>query len=157
MKTAGSLFILSMVLFLVSGLAAQTRRPSMPEGIDKLHQHDISATLSSNVEELTALWTDDGVLIGAGAKPIAGKAAIRDFLTATFAKSPTMKVLTYEPEFEDLQVSGDFAYEWGYFNATQQASSTSQPANFRARFLRVLRRQLDGSWKFSRVMWSPDN
>jgi len=150
-------FVLLIILSPVGSLVAQSRRPSMPVGIDKLHQQDIAATLSSNVDELTALWTDDGALIGAGAKPIAGKPAIRDFLSASFAKNPTMKVLKYEPEFEHLQVSGDVAYEWGYFNATQQGSPTSQPVTLRARFLRVLRRQPDASWKFSRVMWSPDN
>lgn len=160
MKFVCGSLTLSILLAAIIGLTAQTRKTSMheiPPAIERAHQQDIAATLSSSVSQLTELWTDDGVLIGAGAKPIVGKAAIQDFLAKSFAKNADMKVIKYEPEFSDLQISGDVAYEWGYFNAVQQASPSSQPTTFRARFLRVLRRQPDGSWKFSRVMWTPDS
>ncbi len=124
--------------------------------IERLHQQDIVATVSSNVSGLSALWSDDGVLISQGDKPLVGKAAIQASLIANFAKNPTMKVLKYEPEVKSLELVGDVAYEWGYFNVTQQASDTSKPVSFRGRFLRVLKRQANGSWKFVRVMWNTD-
>jgi ketosteroid isomerase-like protein len=77
-------------------------------------------------------------------------------LTENFAKAPSMKVLKYEPEVTSLEVAGDLAYEWGYFTATQQALPGDEPMTFRARFLRVLRLQSDGSWKFVRAMWTVD-
>ena len=110
-----------------------------------------------NVGQLVALWSDDGVLISPGDKPLVGKAAIQASLTQNFAKNPTMKVLKYEPEVKDLQLAGDVAYEWGYFTATHQACATSKPFTFRARFLRVIRLQPNGSWKFVRVMWNTDS
>jgi len=127
---------------------------SARSAIDQLHKQDIDATLSSDIGKLTALWSDDGVLISPGSPPIVGKAAILSFLTQSFANNPTLKVVKYEPEIGDLQISGEVAHEWGYFNASQQASSASEPIGLRARFLRVMRRQADGSWKFVRVMWS---
>jgi ketosteroid isomerase-like protein len=77
-------------------------------------------------------------------------------LTQNFAKNPTMKVLKYEPEVNNLQIAGDVAYEWGCFNVTQQESADSKPVSFRARFLRVARLQSDRSWKFERVMWNTE-
>ena len=129
---------------------------SAQSAIDELHQRDIEATLASDIGRLMALWSDDCVLIGQGAKPVVGKVAIQSFLTETVAKNPTMKVLRYEPEITDIQIADEIAYEWGYFNATQQASPMSQRFSVRARFLRVMRRQADGSWKFVRVMWSAE-
>jgi ketosteroid isomerase-like protein len=124
--------------------------------IERLHQQDIAATVSSNVSGLVALWSDDGVLISQGDKPLVGKTAIQASLTENFAKNPTMKVLKYEPEVENLELVGDVAYEWGYFSVSQQGSATSKPVSFRGRFLRVLKLQENGSWKFVRVMWNTE-
>jgi ketosteroid isomerase-like protein len=148
-------------IFLISGsLTAQQTRianvNSAISGIEKLHQQDIAATVLSDVGQLVALWDDDGVLIGQGEKPLLGKAAIKTWLTENFAKAPSMKVLKYEPEVKNLEVAGDLAYEWGYFTATQQALPGDKPVSFRARFLRVLRLQSNGSWKFVRAMWTAD-
>jgi ketosteroid isomerase-like protein len=148
-------------IFLIScTLAAQQTRiakvNSAISGIEKLHQQDIAATVSSDVGQLVALWDNDGVLIGPGEKPLVGKAAIKTWLTENFAKAPSMQVLKYEPEVKNLEVAGELAYEWGYFTATQQAMPGDKPMSFRARFLRVLRLQSDGSWKFVRAMWTAD-
>jgi ketosteroid isomerase-like protein len=124
--------------------------------IERLHQQDIAATVSSNVSGLVALWSDDGVLISQGDKPLVGKTAIQASLTENFAKNPTMKVLKYEPEVENLELVGDVAYEWGYFSVSQQGSASSKPVSFRGRFLRVLKLQENGSWKFVRVMWNTE-
>ena len=96
------------------------------------------------------------MLIGQGDEPLVGKAAIEASLKQNSAANPTMKVLKYVPEVTDLQVVGGAAYEWGFFEATHQLSADSKPRTFRARFLRVMRLQPDGSWKFVRVMWNTE-
>jgi ketosteroid isomerase-like protein len=107
-----------------------------------------------DIGKLTDLWADDGVLLGQGAEPSVGKQAIKASLKHNFAANPTMKVLKYVPEITSLEVVGDTAYEWGSFEATHQLSVESEPESFHARFLRVIRQQSDGSWKFVRVMWN---
>jgi ketosteroid isomerase-like protein len=135
----------------------ETKANTTPPGIEKLHQQDIAATLSQSINQLAALWDDDGVLIGQGEKPLVGKAIIQASLTEDFAKNPEMKVLKYEPEIKNLQVAGNIAYEWGHFNVTQQDSPNSKPTSFQGRFLRVMKIQADGSWKFTRVMWNTES
>jgi ketosteroid isomerase-like protein len=129
---------------------------SIPAGIQRLHQQDIDATVSMDVGKLTDLWADDAVLLNQGEKPLVGKSAIQASLKQNFAANANMKVLKYVPEITDLQVVGDAAYEWGSFEATHQLSPDSKPASFRARFLRVMGLQSDGSWKFVRVMWNTE-
>ncbi|MBV8834730.1 MAG: hypothetical protein JO108_36515 [Acidobacteriaceae bacterium] len=48
------------------------------------------------------------------------------------------------------------AYEWGFFDAAQKSSEQQAPKSLRAKLLGVMKRQPDGSWKFTRVMWLPD-
>jgi len=129
---------------------------TIPAGIEKLHKDDITATIARDADALTALWDDDGVLLQPGTPPIVGKAAFHDFMKEALAKSPSVKVVKYVPDIRDIQVAGDAAYEWGYFEAAQRSSEQQAPQSLRAKLLRVMKRQPDGSWKFTRVMWLPD-
>src|SRR5215469_1187344 len=128
----------------------------IPPGIEKLHRDDITATIARDADALTALWDDAAVLLQPGTPPIVGKAAFRDFMKQVLAKSPSVKVVKYVPDIRDIQVAGDVAYEWGYFEAAQRSSEQQAPQSLRAKLLRVMKRQPDGSWKFTRVMWLPD-
>lgn len=139
---------------------SQTPSPSphnaLPTGIEKLHQDDVAATLARDVEALTALWDADGVLLQPGQPAVAGKSAFREFIKQSFAKSPSGKVLKYVPDIRDVQIAGDVAYEWGYFDSTFRSSDQEQPVSFRAKFVRVLKQQPDGTWRFTRVIWTPE-
>lgn len=150
-----AILLLSLVFFAAAS-PSQTSHPPIPPGIEKLHQADIAATLSRDVDALTALWDDDAALLQPGQPPVIGKAAFRELAKQDVVKSPAAKVLKFAPDFRDIQVVGDVAYEWGYFDASEQRSEIEQPASFRAKFLRIMKRQPDGSWKFTRVMWMPE-
>lgn len=136
--------------------SAHGQNPAVATGIEKLHQEDIVATVSRDADALTALWDEDAVLLQPGTAPIVGKAAFHDFLKKALASSPSVKIVKYVPDIRDLQVVGNIAYEWGYFDAVQKSSEQQAPQDLRAKMLRVMKRQPDGSWKFSRIMWLPD-
>jgi ketosteroid isomerase-like protein len=129
---------------------------AIPAGIESLHKDDITATVARDADALTALWDDDAILLQPGSPPIIGKAAFHDFMKQALAKSPSVKVVKYLPDIRDIQVAGNVAYEWGYFDAAQKSSDQQAPESLRAKLLRVMKRQPDGSWKFTRVMWLPD-
>lgn len=129
---------------------------AIPAGIEKLHKDDIIATLARDPNALTALLDDDVVLLQPGTPPIVGKAAFHDFMKKAVARSPSVKVVKYVPDIRDIQVAGNVAYEWGYFDAVQKNSEEQAPESLRAKFIRVMKRQPDGSWKFTRVTWFPD-
>jgi uncharacterized protein (TIGR02246 family) len=117
-------------------------------GINKLHQDDIAATLSQNPDQLAALWANDGVLLTQGDAPVIGKETIR-----AGASHAVGKIISYTPRIQDVSVDGDSAVEWGYFDVTFQDPSQQQTGQFHGRFLRAMKKQQDGTWKFTRVMW----
>lgn len=101
------------------------------------------------------LWDDDAVLLQPGTPPIIGRAAFHDFMKQVLAKSPSVKVvkcLTFATSRlrATSHTSGDT------FEATQKSSDQEAPERLRAKLLRVMKRQPDGSWKFTRVIWLPD-
>jgi len=152
------LALASLVLGLVSATPAGERGAgSERQAIENLHQRDVSATLSGDVNALANLFTDDGVLLSQGASAVAGKDAIRRQMQRDKARSDAagMKVLEYAPVIHDLTIGDGVAYEWGQFEAVQ-AAADGKRVEFHGKLLRVLERQADGSWRFSRVMWNAD-
>jgi ketosteroid isomerase-like protein len=124
-------------------------------GIERLHQQDAAATLSDKADELAKLWDNDAVRIQPGSPAEVGKAVIYANDKRWEASKGKQKTLCGELEIQDLQVAGDWAFEWAYVflkeNTAEGKVSTSQ-----GKVLRVLHRQADGSWKFARVMGFPE-
>jgi ketosteroid isomerase-like protein len=118
--------------------------------IERLHQQDVEATLSGKADDLAKLWDSEAVRIEAGRPAEISKAVIYSNDKRSEAKSDGKRILCYKPEVQDLQIAGDWAFEWGYFS--YKASANAQPVTGRGKVLRVLKRQPDGSWKFARVM-----
>jgi uncharacterized protein (TIGR02246 family) len=152
------IYILGVCIFITAFVWSSHGQNSaaIPAGIQQLHQDDIAATIARDADALTALWDDDAVLLQPGTPPVIGKSAFHDFMKQAILNSANVKVVTYAPDIRDIRVVGDVAYEWGYFEAAQKGSDQKALQRLRAKLLRVMKRQSDGSWKFTRVMWLPD-
>jgi ketosteroid isomerase-like protein len=120
--------------------------------IELLHQQDVEATLSDNADELAKLWDSEAVRIQPGRPAEVGKATIFANDKRWEAKSDRPRTLCYKPEIQDVQIAGDWAFEWGYISY----KDSSTPHAMRGKVLRVIKRQSDGSWKFARVIDFPE-
>jgi ketosteroid isomerase-like protein len=120
-------------------------------GIEKLRNADIAATLSQDPSALIALWSDDGVDLQTPGAPVVGLKAHKERYDKFRIEHPGFKVLKYSPEFKDLQIVNGWAIEAGDTNATFKMSAKGDLVTLRQKFLRVLKRQSDGSWKFALV------
>jgi len=146
--------MLSVALAIAAEAQPNTTEPADMQAIERLHQKDIAATLSGDPQALADLFTDDAVLLQPGSPAIVGRQAILSANEKEKAKRPPSKVLAYKPEIHDLQVVNGWAFEWIDFEASYKESEDEQPKSFHAKALRILKREADGDWKFSRVMWN---
>jgi hypothetical protein len=112
-----------------------------------LHQQDVEATLSGKADDLAKLWDSEVVRIQPGRPAEIGKAVI--YADDKHEEdSGGGQSVCYRSEIKDLQIAGDWAFEWGYFSYKESANA--KPG--RGKVLRVIKRQPDGSWKFARVI-----
>ena len=149
MRTA----FLCFVAFSLIGAAPQRAGKEQDKvAIERLHHQIIDATLSGQVEELTDLWDNDGVRLTQRRPAEAGKATIDADNRSGRAAHPEWKTIYYQPEIKDLQISGEWAFEWGTFETAHKESATANQVALHGEFLRVLRREGDSSWKLARVM-----
>ena len=158
LQSGCSIFVGSIGLIVLLGGAThpaqETGAADALQGIEKLHLQDVSATLAHDPKALAELFTEDAVLLVPGEPPLIGRKAILAHNEKDHAARPSARVLNYTPNIKDLQLRGGWAFEWDTFEARFKESDMSQAQSFRAKALRVLERQPDGSWKFARVMWN---
>jgi uncharacterized protein (TIGR02246 family) len=122
--------------------------------IERAHMQDVEATLAHDPQALADLFTEDAVLLEPGAPAVIGRAAILANNKKDQLEHPNAKVVSYKPEIKDLQVVDGWAFEWDLFEGSFKESEKAEVKTFRAKGLRVLKRQPDGEWKFARVMWN---
>lgn len=151
-RRAATLFAVVGVLCASAGVAlwahengsAQQAR----EAIERLHRQDVEATLSGKADDFAKLWDNEAVRLQPGNPAEIGQTVIYADDKREEANSNAGRTLCYQPEIRDLQIAGDWAFEWGYFSYKESANA--KPG--RGKVLRVLKRQPDGSWRFTHVM-----
>jgi len=100
---------------------------------------------------LEKLWDPEAVRIQAGRPAEVGRNVIYEDDKSWEAKiGPRQHWLCAELEIQDLQIQGNWAFEWGYFSYKSETNGKTEIG--RGKVMRVMRQQPDGSWKFSRVM-----
>ena len=122
--------------------------------VEELHRQDVAATLAGDPAALARLWADDAVRLEPGGPAEVGKQTIHSQDAKQKAENPGTTILTYEPEILEVKFTGEWAFEWGYFNSSYKRTPDGPVLSFRGKLLRVLQRQHDGSWKFTHVMWN---
>ncbi|HKD11952.1 MAG TPA: nuclear transport factor 2 family protein [Thermoanaerobaculia bacterium] len=162
MKRRQQAFAASTLTMVVISVFRAASLPAGPPGgpaqdlaaIEQLHRQDVAATLSGDPAALAELWTDDAVRLEQGEEANIGRPAIRAADERSRAAHPKARIVKYVPEIKDVTIADGWAFEWGYFTGSYKEAADGEEKPFRARLLRVLKKQKDGSWRFARVMWN---
>ncbi len=143
------------VVLLMLLLAAAPDQKADLKAIEELHKRDIAANKAYDIETLTSLWTDDVVTMPPATPPIVGKKANHDMLVAAEPMAKLVDILDYKQDWKELQILGEYAYEWGIFSSVVKGKQGSpEPLKSEFRVMRILKRQPDGSWKVHRSIWN---
>ena len=135
----------------VAGEASSTE--SDVEAIKRVNVELINAFNAGDVSAAVALAMDDAVDLPPNRPAIIGKEAIRSFVQSDFDRF----TMNFADEIVEIEVAGDLAYIWTNYSVTLTPKDVGKPIGNNGKWLKVLRRQPDGSWKFSRNIWNSDN
>ena len=147
-----------MLLAIMMSVAAAVSAPPAPhpsveqdmKGIERLHEQDKEATLADSADQLAKLWDKDGVRFHTTRQAEIGAAVIHADDKQWEMSSGRERSLCYDLEIQDIQITGDWAFEWGY-GSYKIAKGDKESIQY-GKLLRVMRRQSDGTWRFARVM-----
>jgi uncharacterized protein (TIGR02246 family) len=160
-------FVALMVVALAAGASAQQPRRSRPpaqpsqhppeedrKAIADLQRRDIEANMALDTEKVLALRTDDVVYLVPGRAPLVGQDAVRKYLGEIRGQLANWDMLAYEESWQEVQVVGDFAFEWGTVNIRARQEGERRESAAVRNVMQVLRRQPDGDWKIARAVWN---
>jgi uncharacterized protein (TIGR02246 family) len=108
---------------------------------------------SQDMEKLLSLYADDAVRMPPNEVEEVGKNAIR----ASFQQSFDEMTAEGGGEAVDVRVAGDLAYARGPWVATSTPKTGGEPIQDNSKWVEVLQRQADGSWKIICEMWNSNN
>jgi len=142
--------LLPLVLICLPAAAATPR-----EEIEAFNQRFRDATLHMDNAATMALWAEDGVSLLPGMAPIEGKQTIAKWLDGVVSHLRGYRVVVQDNTFHDIEVSGDWASEWGATHQAVQPPGNGAPIETWGKILLVLHRDTDGAWKIREEMWTP--
>ena len=112
------------------------------QAIRDLYRNYGLAWETGDAELWLSIWDEDGTQLPAGS-PLRGKDAMRSILSPQF--KPNM-VATLAIELDEINVLGAFAFARGRFTCDYTEEYALPPEG--GKFLSILKRQKDDSWKF---------
>ncbi|MGE5048168.1 MAG: YybH family protein [Deltaproteobacteria bacterium] len=124
------------------------------EAIEELRRRDVAASKAQDAEQLAALWTEDCIALPPGLPPARGKAVIRAQLARMLEYQRDVEVVEYEEVFEELEILGDTAIEWGWIRGAERPRAGGEVRRSQVKVMRVLKRQPDGTWLVHRSMFN---
>ena len=123
------------------------------EAIRILHEADKRAARAGDYATLRKLFTDDAVILPPGGVVLRGRDAIEESFSRMIATPSTDVVLEYEYVPDEIQVAGDFAYEWGVVRGRVRRPDGSEAVES-CKAMRILKRLPTGEWRIHRTMWN---
>ena len=119
--------------------------------ISRVHQQYVAAHNDSDADRLVALFTDDAVLMPMDEPSLSGKQAIREHYEEFFDQSPS----AIELSPVETRVAGDWAFERIQVKVTLP-DGKGDDRHADVKYLWILQRQPDGSWKIARAIYNLD-
>ncbi|MCB0195206.1 MAG: SgcJ/EcaC family oxidoreductase [Anaerolineae bacterium] len=118
--------------------------------VNKVWEQYASSLNAGDVEGYMALWADDAMQFPPESLPIVGKEALRAGLESE------LEAITYDMEItnKEVNVSGDMAVARGTYAATITFKDGSEPMTVDGKYMTLLKRQPDGSWKIFRDIYN---
>jgi uncharacterized protein (TIGR02246 family) len=162
MKSYGIPFTLLALVVLISGCAQTPEEPVVDSAriaadIESIkaneEQRFPAAITASDTEAALEVYTDDAIVMWPGVPARMGKEAIRALLDDWFSR--------YREDLrqtaEEVEVLGDWAWARGRSTATMAPLEGGESRVQTGKYLIVLKRQADGSWKTHRACGNADH
>jgi uncharacterized protein (TIGR02246 family) len=111
----------------------------------------MAAANAGDAEAVAGVYTGTAMLLPPNLPPQRGRSAIRSFWDGFF-KAYTVK---FELASDTIEGRGDLAYNVGQYRYTAVPKARSEPGMAdEGKFVEILRKQPDGSWKYVVDMYS---
>jgi len=147
-----SICILAGATLLLAGCSSQEEADleAVTAEVNDIWTQYSSSLNSGDIDLWMSLWTDGGVQMPPGEPPVIGKDKIRA------RNKPFLDQFTFNMAItnEEVGVAGDWAFARGTYAATLTPKEGGEATNIDGKYMSILQRQLDGTWKIHRDIFN---
>lgn len=146
-----SYFILSICSVMLSCNQPKTSSVEMDkQAITEMSKARAKAFNEGNAHEIANHFTGDAVLMAPGKPAMHGLEAVRNYYQAVFDSFRNV----LESRYEEIDVSGGMAYGRGFAKVILIRKNSGDSSVSTAKYLNILRKQSDGTWKTTHDIWN---
>ena len=113
----------------------------------------LEALNSGDVDGYLEYLSDDAVVMPPNEPALVGRGAILSWLQAFFGQFSVQE----EWSSREVMIAGAFAYDWGRYTAIVTPLEGGERTLSSGKYLWVIRRQPDGGWQYTRLIWNHDS
>jgi uncharacterized protein (TIGR02246 family) len=121
--------------------------------IDTTRETYAAAWRTGNAADVAGLYADDALVLYPNQPPVVGKAAIRTYFDRFFGDFTQNE---FELTSAEIQIAGSWAFDRGTYRWKGTPKAGGPAVEDHGKFLVILQRQPDGSWKVARDMDNSD-
>lgn len=147
-------FSRAFILFSLLGVASCDPPSSTLEqdiaAIEAMSKARALAFNEGNADNIALHFTEDAILMAPGQPASQGKEAVRAYYQSIFDTYQTSLTSYYD----EVKVDGDLAYGRGFAEVVLTPRSGGASISSTAKYLNILQRQPDGSWKTTHDIWN---
>ncbi len=140
------LVFLVMGLLMVSACAPETETEADVAAINSVLDQYASSINAGDVDQWISLWADEAIQMAPDAPAVIGKEQIRAKYESILPQFIFKMAITNE----EVRVAGDWAFSTGTYTASITPKAGGETTEIAGKYLTILERQADGSWKISR-------
>lgn len=156
-QASTGLLVFSMMLGACGRISDQTSRPNVDAdsaSIAKTFAEYVSAWKASDAGRIANIYCDDAVILPGDHRAESGRAAITKFNQDFFDQYLPG---SFEISAQDTKIIGEWAFEDGAYSFTAVPKAGGKAISDRGKYLVVLQRQNDGSWRWFRDIDNSDS
>ncbi len=121
--------------------------------IASLRYEYVSAWKSGNGEDVARLYTNDGIVLYPNNPAVVGQEEIVRYFNRFFDEFDPKN---FELTSKEVKIAGDWAFDRGTYRLSITPKKGGEVIEDNGKYLVILQRQADGSWKVSRDMDNSD-
>lgn len=118
------------------------------EAIKRMRDACVDAIASNDSAAWLSAWADDAILLPPGQPAVLGKDAIGEWAQRGFYDQVVVEEFSYD--LRELEVIGDRAWAWGFFNGTVRPRGGGDSQTLDLKYVEILKLQSDGHWRIWR-------
>jgi uncharacterized protein (TIGR02246 family) len=141
------------ILILLAACSREQQKVSAASAAEAIWKEYAVSLNEGDLERWLALWTEDGVQMPPDEAAIGGKDNIRTRNEALLDKFSLDMGITNQ----EVETAGDWAYSRGTYKARLMPKNGGRPVSIDGKYMTILQRQPDGSWKIHRDIFNSNS